>query len=657
MLRKHSDPKTPGKTRIRGRLNAHPKGHGVVTPDEGGLDVFLPQTQMHTAMHGDYVEVSHSRPTRYDNGRPHGHFHQVIARNRNTIVGRLVVERNERILVPEDPRILHCFDVNGSQPKVQHGALVSANITEFPQDWGHGKAQIHCVFDEDRPGIDTDCAIAAFNLPHTWPKSISDELEALDTLEDVANRKDLTDLPFVTIDGKDAKDFDDAVCAKVRKDGWTLWVAIADVSHYVRPDTALDVEARERGTSVYFPNRVLPMLPQKLSEDLCSLRPDVERKVVVCEMRLDSEAAVQSSRFYLATIQSRARLTYSAVNQALFENNLDTRKQRSDLWEHLEPLKGLYQRLYAKRRQRGALDFSDLECRFCFDANGQVTGLQPLKRLDAHRMIEEFMITANVAAARYLEKHRLCNLYRVHDQPQEEKLDTLRALVASLGFPFPADNPVRPSDCATLLEEIEGSHQQMVIERALLRAQSLSVYSPDNIGHFGLALDHYAHFTSPIRRYPDLCVHRAIRSALVQKQATTRPAKHEEVKTLGDHCSRMERRANEAVWDVEAALKCRLAQRHIGKSFSGIINTVTSFGLFVELDGLYTEGLLHIRNLGNDYYLYDPEAQALIGESSGVQWRLGQRIRVRIRDVDVRERKINLHPKKSHQNSTHHEFI
>ncbi len=518
-----------------------------------------------------------------------------------------------------------------------------ATIIRFPHNWQYGTVTITRMLDETRDDLDTDFAISSFGLPCTWSAKVTQELEGLEALPDHPQRKDLTDLPFVTIDGKDARDFDDAVCVRALTKGWTLWVAIADVAHYVRPGSALDQEARRRGTSVYFPNRVIPMLPPELSEDLCSLRPDTERKVVVCELQLDTEGKTRSAKFYLARIQSQSRMTYSLVNQILFEKNVSVRTSHARLSQALDPMCALYLKLATQRQQRGALDFSDIECRFKFDAQGKVTGLQPLQRLDSHRMIEEFMIAANISAARFIEKHASCGLYRVHDAPQEEKLNTLRTLVARLGFPFSESNLVQPRDCANFLEEIRGSHHQILMERALLRTQSLSVYSPDNIGHFGLALNHYTHFTSPIRRYPDLCVHRMIRRIISPEKANGSPPSHPRVKDLGQHCSDMERRATKAVWDVEAALKCRLIEPYIGQICRGTISTITSFGMFVELEDFYTEGLIHVRNL-SDYYRHDPDTQSLTGNRSGNIWHCGQQLDVTIVSVDVRERKIDLHP-------------
>ena len=625
---------------IHGRLIAHRDGYGFVTPDRGGEDIFLPPEQMHTAMHGDYVSVWRGASGR--RGKVSGMFHEVLERSHQSVVGRLKgVSRHKAVIVPEDPRIQHAFEVT-ERKRVKDGDLVVADITVFPEQGHPGKAQVSRVLGSAGQNTDIDFAIVSFSLPNTWPPRVRKELPGVAELEDELPRQDLTDLPFVTIDGADAKDFDDAVCARRNKSGWTLWVAIADVAHYVRPGSVLDAEARKRGTSVYFPNRVIPMLPPELSEDLCSLRPEMERKTLVCEMQLGPRGALQSSRFYPARIRSRARLTYSVVDEAVFQERSATRRRLDEHLSALEDLAALYRLLHARRLHRGALDFDSTECRFKFDGQGQVKSIHPVVRLESHRLIEECMILANVAAAEQLHRQGEPGLYRIHDEPQREKIETLRALAASLSLRFPFEGSVTPLDCADLLEQVRGTERQALVERGLLRCQSLSVYSPDNIGHFGLALDHYAHFTSPIRRYPDLAVHRAIRRTLKGGKRQGAGLSHAEMATLGEHCSMAERRADEAVWDVEAAYKCRLAEKHVGKHFSGTVNTVTEFGMFVEMDSLYTEGLLHVRKMGEEYYRFESEAQQLRGERSGKTWQAGDRAEVVIQEVRLRERKISL---------------
>ena len=632
--------RSPSSKPVHGRVIAHRDGYGFVTPDGGGEDIFLPRAQMHTAMHGDYVSVWPGLPDR--RGKASGRFHEILERGHQTVVGRLQeAEGRKALIIPEDPRIQHAFEV-ARHARAKSGDLVVADITDFPRQGYPGKARVSRVLGGAERNTDVDFAIASFSLPNAWSRRVRKELPALPELEDELPRRDLTDLPFVTIDGADAKDFDDAVHARESGSGWVLWVAIADVAHYVRPGSALDAEARHRGTSIYFPNQVIPMLPPELSEDLCSLRPDVERKTLACEMRLGPRGELRSSRFYPARIRSRARLTYSVVDQAVFQGQSAARRRLDEHLPALEDLAALYRLLHARRLRRGALDFSSTECRFKFDSQGQVKSIHPVIRLESHRLVEECMILANVATAERLHRHKQPGLYRVHDKPQQEKIATLRALVAGLGLTFPLRDPITPSDCAALLEQAQGTERQALVERALLRCQSLSVYSPDNIGHFGLALERYAHFTSPIRRYPDLAAHRAIRRTLREGERPGRAPSHRDMTILGEHCSMTERRADEAVWDVEAACRCRLAEKHVGERFGGTVNTVTEFGMFVEMDGLHTEGLLHVRKMGGEYYHFDPDAQRLRGERTGQTWQVGDRVEVVIREVNLRERKISL---------------
>ncbi len=638
-LRRSNGPSRPGDL-IQGRIVAHRDGYGFVTPDAGGEDVFLPQAQMHTAMHGDHVAVWPG--LRRQRGKGGGLFHKVLERGQQDVIGRLKPLHGQGfVIVPEDPRLLHQFEA-GKIKNAKEGDLVVATITHYPEAWRPGRAEVSRILGNAEQNLDIDYAIASFGLSMVWPRAVRRELDSVEALEDTLPRTDLTAVPFVTIDGADAKDFDDAVHAEPAGKGWILRVAIADVSHYVRPGTALDVEARKRGTSVYFPNRVIPMLPPRLSEDLCSLRPQEERHVLVCEMRLGARGAMQDYQFYPARIRSRARLIYRDVHRAVFRNDAGAREQLGECVPELENLLALYRRLRAARKRRGALDIDNPECGFKFDADGQVVKAYPKTRLEAHQLIEECMIAANVAAACQLQRHKTPGLYRVHDLPEAEKVQTLRAFAASVGLDFSPRDPITPGDCAALLEQVRGTEFQLLIHRAVLRMQSLSVYAPKNIGHFGLALERYTHFTSPIRRYPDLAVHRAIRLTLQDTWGHGRPPTHQDMVDLGRHCSQTERRADEAVWDVEAACKCRLVSRHVGESWGGVISTVQQFGIFVELDDLYAEGLVHIKQLGRDYYHYEADTQVLRGERSGTTWQVGQRVQVRIKEVNVTNRQIKL---------------
>ena len=637
--RRRKSAASPRARAVRGRVSVHRDGFGFLARDDGGDDLFLPPSQMHTVMHGDYVSVQHDG---YDRrGRPTAVFREVLERRHETVVGRVAARAGGGgQIVPENPRILQTFELRPDDlGRARDGDLAVAAITRFPEGGAPGRARVARVLGSaDSPRMDVELAIAAFDLPHRWPRALRRELAELDQLPDDDARQDLTGLPFVTIDGAGARDFDDAVCARRRRlGGWTLWVAIADVAHYVRPGSRLDAEARKRGTSVYFPDRVVPMLPPELSEDRCSLLPDAERRALVCELSLGPRGARRGAKFYPARIRSRARLTYAEVDRTVFQSHADTRRQLREVLPALEELRALYRRLLALRHRRGALEFDTPELRFRFDGK-RLAGIEAVRRLEAHRLIEECMLAANAAAADHLHRRGAPFLYRVHDRPPPAKLATLRALLAAVGAPFPARDPVTPADCAAAAARAAGTGHQALVERALLRAQSLSVYAAENIGHFGLALDRYTHFTSPIRRYPDLLVHRALRGAAAGGRR--------ELDALGEHCSMSERRADEAVWDVEAAYKCRLVEPHVGKTWDGTVSSVVQFGLFVELDDLHAEGLIRIRQLGREYFHYDPDAQCLRGEDSGETWRIGQRARVVIHEVDRRERRISLRPQR-----------
>ncbi|HVB47268.1 MAG TPA: ribonuclease R, partial [Burkholderiales bacterium] len=455
--------------------------------------------------------------------------------------------------------------------------------------------------------------------------------------EDLAERRDLRDRPFVTIDGETAKDFDDAVyCAREGK-GFRLWVAIADVSHYVRHDDALDREAAERGTSVYFPRRVIPMLPEKLSNGLCSLNPEVDRLAMVCEMALAPNGTVARYQFYAAVIRSHARLTYTEVWGMLSEGAAAS--GREQVYPHLATLYEAFQRLAEERRRRGAIDFETVETRMVFDAHGKIERILPEPRNDAHRVIEECMLAANVCAGEFLTARGHPVLYRVHDVPAEDRVAALRDFLAELGLSLPGGAQPRPKDYAELLERIRPRPDFALLQTILLRSLKQAVYSPDNAGHFGLAFDAYVHFTSPIRRYPDLLVHRAIKACLAGRR-------YEGVDwdALGQHCSETERRADEASRDVENWLKCYYMQDQVGNVFSGSVTGVTAFGLFVTLDDYFVDGLIHISELGRDYFQFDPARHRLVGERTGKRYRLADRARVKLVRVDLEQRKIDFVP-------------
>jgi ribonuclease R len=495
------------------------------------------------------------------------------------------------------------------------------------------------------PGMEIDIALRAFDLPHVWPVDVLKQAEAYgkDIPESaIEGRLDLRSLPLVTIDGEDARDFDDAVYAEQLKSGsWKLWVAIADVSSYVEPNSPLDKEAHQRGTSVYFPSQVIPMLPEALSNGLCSLNPEVDRLCMVCEMVINATGEIESYQFHQAIMNSKARLTYTDVAAMLVDNDKTLRQQYSSVLPGLETMYDLFKVMLEAREKRGAIDFAMTETQFIFDDNRKLKNIIPRERNDAHRLIEEFMVAANVATARFLLSHQLPTLFRVHEAPSEEKLAGLRDFLGELGLSIGGGSEPTPAHYAELLNKAKQRPDAHLIQTVMLRSLKQAVYSPDNAGHFGLALDAYAHFTSPIRRYPDLLVHRAIRH-IISKTKTNWPLSHENMLQLGEHCSMTSRRADEATRDVSDWLKCEFMQDRVGEVHEGIISGVTGFGLFVELSDMYIEGLVHVTSLKNDYYQFDSGAHRLTGERSGKTYRLGDKIQVKVVRVDLDEKKIDL---------------
>ncbi len=629
---------------IRGRVTAHPDGFGFLVPEEGGEDLFLAPRQMKTLMHGDRAIV---RVAGFDRqGRPEGALVEILERANQKVVGRLHVESKVAFLVPDNRRLVHEFlvppeDVGGASS----GQIVVAEITEYPQEWRQPLVKVVEVLgDHMAPGMEIDVAARSYQLPTEWPAEVLAETERLGTKvakRDKEGRKDLRDLPLVTIDGADARDFDDAVFCERRRSGWRLIVAIADVSAYVRTDSALDQSAQERGTSVYFPGRVVPMLPEALSNGLCSLNPKVDRLCMVCEMSIDAEGKIIRSKFYSGLMRSAARLTYDEVAGMLIDADPGLIKKHRDVLAHLQELYALYQVLAAARRRRGAIDFETTETKIQFDKEGKIDRIVPLVRNDAHRIIEECMIAANVATARFLRRHKMPFLYRIHEQPDNEKLTDVRSFLAELGLKLAGGEKPTAKNFATLMRKIRDRPDRHLIETVLLRSLKQAQYSPDNVGHFGLAHEHYAHFTSPIRRYPDLLVHRAIRHVLEKGRVNEFAYDHNRMVALGDHCSMTERRADEAVRDAEDWLKCEFMLDRVGEAFDGLITGVASFGFFVELQSIYAQGLVHVSSLANDYYHFDAPKHRLVGERSGQTFRLADPVRVRVVRVDLDDRKID----------------
>ncbi|MGA7985652.1 MAG: ribonuclease R, partial [Burkholderiales bacterium] len=568
-------------------------------------------------------------------GRPSGEIVEVLERATRRIVGRLHAEHGVMFLVPEDRRIAQDILVPPKEAgRAKAGEVVTVELVAQPSKHAQPIGRVAEVLGNyTDPGMEIEIALRKFDLPHEFSKKSLAAARALPEEvreEDLADRRDLRELGFVTIDGETAKDFDDAVHAVRDGRGFRLWVAIADVSHYVRHGEPLDADALERGTSVYFPRRVIPMLPEKISNGLCSLNPEVDRLAMVCEMMITPKGVVARYEFYPAVIRSRARLTYNQVWEWLSSGRAPA---------YLQTLYEVYGRLAEERRRRGAIDFETLETRMVFDAQGKIEKIVPEARNDAHRLIEECMLAANFSAGNLLSERSQPVLYRVHDVPAPEKVSALRDFLAELGLQLPGGEVPRPKDYAQLLDKIRSRPDFTLLQTILLRSLKQAVYSPDNAGHFGLAFEAYLHFTSPIRRYPDLLVHRAIKACLKGRR-------YEGVDwdALGLHCSDTERRADEASRDVENWLKCFYMKEHVGGVFTGAVTGVTSFGLFVTLDDYFVDGLVHISELGRDYFQFDPARHMLLGERSGQRFRLADRMKVKLVRVDLETRKIDFVP-------------
>ncbi|HET6724463.1 MAG TPA: ribonuclease R [Gammaproteobacteria bacterium] len=631
---------------VAGSVIGHRDGFGFLRPDEGGEDVFLPPGQMRELMDGDRALVRVSKED--ERGRREGRVVDVLERRPAELAGRYFEEQGIGFVSPDHPRLHHDVLIpRERRGQARPGEMVRIELVEYPSRHTQPIGQVVEVLGDQRaPGIEIELAISAHALPHEWPAEVLAEAEAFGSeipRDAVTGRLDLRDLALVTIDGEDARDFDDAVYCEPTQRGWKLIVAIADVSHYVQPGSALDDEAELRGTSVYFPDRVIPMLPEALSNGLCSLNPDVERLCMVCEMHIDRAGKVARANFHKGVMRSAARLTYTEV-AAVIAGDKKARGRRKALLGRIEALHDLYNVLRHARDKRGAIDFETTETRIVFDSERKITAIEPTQRNDAHKLIEECMIAANVAAAKFLKKHKMPTLYRVHAGPNEEKLTQLRDFLGTLGLSLGGGDSPEPMHYAKLLEKIAGREDAHLIQTVLLRSLSQAVYSPQLEGHFGLALEAYAHFTSPIRRYPDLLVHRAIGHVLDGGGQSDFRYNGREMERLGRHCSDTERRADEATRDAVSWLKAEFMLDKVGEEFDGLITGVTSFGLFVELKGLFVEGLAHVSTLSNDYYRYDPVRHQLVGERSGQIYQLGDALRVRVLRVNLDDRKIDFEP-------------
>ena len=670
----------PPPTDIEGTVFGHRDGHGFVRRDDGEPDIYLSPQEMRSVLHRDRIRVRVVRSDR--KGRPEGRVIDIVERRKSPIIGRLLHEKGVWLVAPEDRRYGQDILIpKNATANAAVGQVVAIELTEPPSMFSQPVGRITEVLGEiDDSGMEIEIAVRKYEVPHRFSAEALAQAAALpDRVRpiDKRHRIDLTDVALVTIDGEDARDFDDAVYCESFKtgrgktafEGWRLVVAIADVSHYVKPGEPLDDDAYERATSVYFPRRVIPMLPERISNGLCSLNPDQERLAMVCDMLVTASGEIRGYQFYPAVIRSHARLTYNEVATILGNTRGAEAQRRADLVPHLIHLHEVYRVLLKNRALRGAIDFETTETQIVCDDNGRIEKIVPRTRTEAHRLIEEAMLAANVCAAEFIESHKHPALYRVHEGPTPEKRVTLQNYLRALGLGFNLSDDPKPSELQAISLATKDRPDAPQIHAMLLRSMQQAIYTASNAGHFGLAYEAYAHFTSPIRRYPDLLVHRVIKALLLGKRyhlaasavehtalATPQPARKVSKsaakppvsaqdaglwESAGAHCSANERRADEASRDVEAWLKCRFMRDHLGEEFAGTVTAVTSFGLFITLDELYVEGLVHITELGGEYFRFDEARQDLRGERSGLRYAVGSRVRIQVSRVDLDGRKID----------------
>ena len=631
---------------ITGRVIGHADGFGFLCPEDGSDDLFLTAFQMRRLFHGDKAIVRISGVDR--KGRREGALVEVLERANPFIVGRLFIDSGVGYVVADNKRISN--DVLVPQENIgnaHHGQIVSVEIVEQPTRHRQAVGKVVEVLgDHMAAGMEIDIAMRSHGIATNWSNEVEAEIKNLtpEVPEKAKNQKgrvDIRDLPLVTIDGEDARDFDDAVYVESNDKGWRLLVAIADVSHYVEINTALDKEAYERGTSVYFPERVIPMLPEVLSNGLCSLNPDVDRLCMVCDMQLDKKGKVISYNFFEGVMRSHCRFTYTKVAEIIENKDSELRQEYKEFVPQLLEMHGLFNVLLKRRKKRGAIDFDTTETRIVFGEDRKIDKIIPLVRNDAHKLIEEFMILANVSAAKFLLKNNMPALYRVHGSPKEAKIEGLKEFLAEVGLTLGGGETPAPGDYAELLASIQERPDMHLIQTVLLRSLQQAVYTPDNNGHFGLAHDAYAHFTSPIRRYPDLLVHRGIRHIVRGGDASNYSYTENTMRSFGEHCSQTERRADEATRDAVDWLKCEFMMDKVGEVFEGTITSVTGFGLFVELDKIYVEGLIHVTSLEHDYYHFDASHHRLVGERTGQVFRLGDHIVASVAKVNLEDKKID----------------
>jgi ribonuclease R len=656
---------------VEGTVQGHRDGHGFVVRDDRQADLYLSQQEMRAVLHRDRVKA---RVVRYDRkGRPEGRVLEILERKKAPIIGRLLHESGVWLVAPEDKRYGQDILIpKNAIANATAGQVVAIELTESPSMYSQPVGRVTEVLGEiDDPGMEIEIAVRKYEVPHQFsPEALAQAAALPDKIRpiDRRHRIDLTDVAMVTIDGEDARDFDDAVYCEPAKigraktsNGWRLIVAIADVSHYVKPGEPIDADAYERATSVYFPRRVIPMLPEKLSNGLCSLNPHEDRLAMVCDMLITGDGEIHAYQFFPAVICSHARFTYTEVAAILANTRGPEAARRTDLVPDLLNLHEVYRALLRERTRRGAVDFETVETQIVCDDNGRIEKIVPRTRTEAHKLIEEAMLAANVCSADFIARAKHPSLYRVHEGPTPEKRTLLQNYLRALGLGLSISDDPKPAEFQAIAAATKDRPDAMQIHAMLLRSMQQAIYTGINSGHFGLAYEAYTHFTSPIRRYPDLLVHRVIKALLggrryhlvtgasnpapanrkPSKPARTATAEEEKWEVAGVHCSVNERRADEASRDVEAWLKCRYMREHLGEEYGGTVSAVASFGLFVQLDGLYVEGLVHITELGGEYYRYDEVRQELRGERSGVRYVVGSRVRVQVSRVDLDGRKID----------------
>ena len=627
---------------VAGTVSGHRDGFGFVLRDDGEADVYLSAREMRSVIDGDRVAIKVVGLDR--RGRPEGRIVEVLQRGIRDTAGQFIRERGIGVVVPDNPKIAHRILIpKGEAANAKPGQMVVAQILDYPTDTEQPTGRIVKVIgDPDQKGIATDIAIHANGIPFEWPKKVRDSIKKFGVSvprSAIKDRTDLRDTPLLTIDGADARDFDDAVYCEPSGKGWRLLVAIADVAHYVEIGSALDKEAINRATSVYFPDRVVPMLPEVLSNGLCSLNPDVDRLCMVCDMQVGADGKVTGAQFLEGVMRSAARLTYSQVNE--FIEGKPGKAIDKMLRRPLGNLHKLYQALARARNRRGAIELDIPQTRIQLNRDGGIESIVSVQRNDAHRLIEECMIAANVQAAKFLRRHRIQGLYRVHAPPDPDRFEELRQYLLTLGLKVPHPDHVAPKQFNKLMQQVAGRPDSQAISMAMLRSLMHAEYTPKNIGHFGLALDAYAHFTSPIRRYPDLLVHRAIRHLIRGGKAAGYTYDLAAMERLGAICSAHEKRAEDATREVEAWLKCQFMVEKIGQEYEGVVTGVTNFGVFVQLPETGVDGLVHVTSLHNDYYRFDAGSQALVGERGGRRYGLGDRLLVTVARVDLETRRID----------------